>query len=297
MNDFQCLFTKNYLNLDSIKANRNILPKSIDECHNMLPDYQESEYKFLYKDIAHLDEISCIAHYFFIGRKDNRACSLNVLKEQHDINYEIMKKENEQICKKYIFREKKINILTRTSNREKSFNICMSSIKNQTFKNYNIICCFDNEKDRDYVSKHTSNHFYVKNSSNNDHHYNLYLNELKSYVSDGWIIFLDDDDHFTSNFCLSFINNNLKDEDTVYVWKYLRPDKLIFPKENKVNLGEIPMCSFCFHSKHKNKTNFDDKEAADYRFFKDLDLKIKFLNFTLTKSIFDEYLKGYGDNQ
>ena len=45
------------------------------------------------------------------------------------------------------------------------------------------------------------------------------------------------------------INEHLSDKNSLYLWKFLRPDKAIYPKNiNNIQLGEIDTTSVCFHT-------------------------------------------------
>ena len=49
-------------------------------------------------------------------------------------------------------------------------------------------------------------------------------------VNDGYIMFLDDDDILCHDLVLNIINDNLKKDDDLLIWRFMRPDKLIYPK-------------------------------------------------------------------
>ena len=83
------------------------------------------------------------------------------------------------------------------------------------------------------------NFFYIEVESKEKYKFNLYCNVLMSKVESGWIMFLDDDDKLTHNKVLSIINENIEDENIMYIWKFLRPDKIIYPNECKIFLGNI----------------------------------------------------------
>ena len=51
-------------------------------------------------------------------------------------------------------------------------------------------------------------------------------------------MFLDDDDCLTHNKVLNIINDNLE-ENKILKWKFLRPDKIIYSENNKINLEKL----------------------------------------------------------
>ena len=190
-----------------------------------------------------------------------------------------------------------INILTRTANRPNYFYNLMKSVQNQTYKNYNHIISVDNDKTEEYVRFYG----YIKNTTFirtvlkklelnfkiPKYHdplkhkpllhapYNLHLNDLNDFVKDGWIMYLDDDDIFTS--CDSLQNialdiNNIN-EDTLLLWrvKFLHaniPEAEYFGNEPIIN--HMSMIGFAFHSKYVSKIRFDEFKRGDYRFVREL---------------------------
>ena len=75
------------------------------------------------------------------------------------------------------------------------------SILKQKYSNFHIYVCYDNMESHNYVKYYEALYknitvFFVKNDSTNKYKFNLYNNELMSKVTDGFILFLDDDDVF-----------------------------------------------------------------------------------------------------
>lgn len=167
-----------------------------------------------------------------------------------------------------------INILVRTHNRKESFKLMYDSIVNQTYKNYNIIVCYDGDKS--YIPEHLQS-FKVKPLNKRRHFYNLYCNELKEKVTDGWFMFLDDDDFFIDNTALERIANNLEG-NTSYIFRMKRdklfPDDKHFERE-VIRRGEIGMPCIVQHHSTKDLIQFTDNRAADYRYIKELSKKIE----------------------
>ena len=58
----------------------------------------------------------------------------------------------------------------------------------------------------------------MRNSDNNCF-FDFYCNDIKNKISDGWIMFLDDDNYFIHNNCLKIINENLKKNSCLVIFK------------------------------------------------------------------------------
>lgn len=184
-----------------------------------------------------------------------------------------------------------INVITRTSNRPKGFERNYNSIKSQTYKNINHIVIYDNQVDfDDYISKYdniktfgvdrenlistyTGPVFYNKMFWPSYH--NLYFNPVLKTIEDGWIIFLDDDDHFKDENTVQNIVNHLKDDDTIYIWKMIVGNTMIIPRENAYKnkifaLGNIGGSCFTVHSKWAKTKEWDGFKCGDFRYLKSL---------------------------
>lgn len=85
-----------------------------------------------------------------------------------------------------------INILIRTSSRPISFARCIASVQAQTYKNVRVIVSYDNLESLGYIPADYERMFVEPTGAEYD--YNLYCNQLKSMVTEGWFFFLDDDD-------------------------------------------------------------------------------------------------------
>ena len=108
-------------------------------------------------------------------------------------------------------------------------------------------------------------------------------------------MFLDDDDMLTHKNALKYINSFLL-EERFLCWEYLRADKIIGPRKNKVKSGEIVSCGFCYNNKHKAK--WTPTEDGDHVFAKQLiednNLKIGKIKTILARSISMEVIQGQG---
>jgi hypothetical protein len=196
--------------------------------------------------------------------------------------------------------ENKLNILLRTSMRPEFFKKCVESILTQKYENYHIYICYDKIECLSYLKDYETNHsnittFFVQNDSSEKYKFNLYNNELMNKVEDGFILFLDDDDIFSHDMCFKIINENIVDDDSILIWKFMRPDKLIYPKHiNDIKMGEIDTTSICFNSKYKDTSRWKDIQCGDFYFYSDLFTELKQLskfniikmNYILTKTIY-----------
>ena len=239
-------------------------------------------------------------HYKNFGKAEGRICN----KEQMLWNLENGEKEYLKEAREYVQTttdEHKINILIRTSNRERCFRKCIKSILDQGYENYQVYICYDKDESltylRDYANDAWIRFFPISIESKEKYKFNLYCNELMDKVDDGFIMFLDDDDMLCHCRVFQMINDALsRDEESICVWKFLRPDKVIYPKDvTEIKLGEITTSGFAFHSKHKMLSRWPDKQCGDYAFFSGLQehLAVKPFDYILTKTV-DQVIGHFG---
>jgi len=165
-----------------------------------------------------------------------------------------------------------INILTRT-HRKEYFIKCEESVSSQSYKNYRHILCIDNESSLGYIN--STDYIQVKREKKkNFKHfpYNLYFNEMYKEIENGWIMFLDDDDHLPTTGSLETLATNIEknnNKDTLYIWKVKFPNRgKAIPTHsfgNKIVMGDIASCGFSFHSSHLKKAHWDNKKCGDFR--------------------------------
>jgi len=262
--------------------------------------FDKDFYMNFYADIKNSvinDHIDPYEHYIKHGKSEERVCCQNelndiILKNKLIINMEHNFVKN--INPKNVM-ENKLNILIRTSERPELFKQCIESVLSQNYSNYNIFISYDKISSYEYIKYYLTNNkirsFFIENDSNKKYKFNLYNNELMDKVNYGFILFLDDDDVYTHDMCFKIINNHIKDNNSVLLWKFMRPDKLIYPKDiNDIKLGEIDTTMVCFHSKYKKIARWMDCQCGDYFFykelFKNLACKIREVNYILTKTIY-----------
>jgi hypothetical protein len=240
----------------------------------IISDFDWKFYLSYYPDIKKngiKNETHALNHYKYSGVYEGR------IKNAKEININLLN-SNKKIDAYNFMQFKKttenyINICIRTSNRPEYFNLCINSILQQNYKNYNIIVCYDKKQSIAYLNKYTHMDnitiFVPTVSSTKKYKFNLYCNDMMEKVKKGWIMFLDDDDQLTSKNSLKIINEHMNNNNDLLIWKFLRPDRLIYPQNpNNIKLGEIDTTCFLFHSTWKNIAQWEDKQCGDYNFIK-----------------------------
>lgn len=183
-----------------------------------------------------------------------------------------------------------INILTRTSGRPNYFERCFNSVENQTYKNINHIISVDDDNTEKYVKKHTDNYIRVNKYDKDIPRidpitrirraapYNLYLNELRNEVKDGWILYLDDDDVLMNNNVIEELVSYITTDDQLFLWRVQFPDKVIpesyFFNKNVIAINHFSMIGFMYHKKYDSYANFDYFSGGDFHFISQLAPKI-----------------------
>lgn len=205
----------------------------------------------------------------------------------------------ERIKMQWIDKQPVVNVLVRTSERPKYFEICIKSILEQTYKNVNIWVAIDSV--HDYTVKYPVYPVHVKKQKNipvieNDENYgvpfpqNLFLNELQAKVKSGLIIYLDDDDKFTHNTSIELIVNSYLQGNQLIFWN-VRSNKRTIPTSE--NFGKAPVCcdisgiGFAFDAKYKFLAEWEPYKRGDYRVATKLYNNIEnreFINLVLTQT-------------
>lgn len=258
-------------------------------------------YKKYYQDIRNKDDEFIINHFNKYGIFEGRVGNSEFLKKKLNYNINLINKQNKIIDNyKFIKKENLINIIIRTSNRENCFEINIKSISYQNYKNLKLHISYDNEETLNYINKTLKNYdfdflLYEMKKKKNQYYYNGYCNILLNNINNGYIIFLDDDDKFICNNSLKYINEFL-DENYIIYWNYLRTDKIIKLFKNKLQLGNIANCCFCYNSKYKSL--WKEVKSSDYYFLEKLmidnNLELYKINKVLTSIINTDFIYGEG---
>lgn len=123
--------------------------------------------------------------------------------------------------------------------------------------------------------------------------FNLYLKYTELMINDGWILYFDDDDVFESNESLNILSTNINntDEDTLQIFRFRtrgNDGTELLPHDNYLQFmktghpivhSEVIAGCFCFHSKYRNYTVWDEWRKADIRTVKALERVIPKINY------------------
>jgi hypothetical protein len=192
------------------------------------------------------------------------------------------------------------NIIIRTSGRPNYFKSCIASIREQTYKNYNIIVGVDDEESAKYVMKHNNcsliqydfSDLNIEKKRDYKNYgrpfvYNLYINELQKYVKCGYILYIDDDDKLNDKNALLKISKKIKEGSDLIMYRAQFPSGRIVPSDE--NFYKYPVANdmstlcFCFNS--VIKPQWEAYKLGDYRvatyLYKHFK-KISYINETLT---------------
>lgn len=165
-----------------------------------------------------------------------------------------------------------INILIRTSYRPAQFARCLESIRAQTYRNIRIVVGHDRATALEYIPKEIERHFvYADNSL--PYYYDVYCNELKLLVNEGWFFFLDDDDVLACPTVLEELADQLKIPGAI-ICQFLR-NGVAKPRDNYIRNkiiaeGKIGLPCLVLHSKHKELSGLDGQKGGDYRYIKEV---------------------------
>ena len=198
-----------------------------------------------------------------------------------------------------------INVITRTSGRPNSFKRCVNSINRQTYKNINHIIIADDINDLEYIHnagcsniKLVDRGALIRNDNTPDpgtgsySPHNLYLNQVKDKIKDGWILYLDDDDLFMDKNSVETIVKliNESDNDTIIYWQMILQNKTKLPNiindQNPPYRGGIGSPCFTVNTKYIDYILWDSWKCADFRVIEMLHNIIPKYKFTPKPLIF-----------
>ncbi len=178
-----------------------------------------------------------------------------------------------------------INIITRTANRPKGLAKLVESIGNQTHRNIKHWITVDHTASMAYAvqyagdsceilqinKKEVMTRSDIPDPNTGDRFiYNLYLNDVLSKITEGWVIIIDDDDSFADNNAASTIVKNMQFTNDMIIYQMRYPDGTVLPDEDSFNqppqLGRIGMPCITVHHSLAKQFNFDGWKCGDYRY-------------------------------
>jgi hypothetical protein len=148
----------------------------------------------------------------------------------------------------------------------------LESIRNQTYKNIQIIVGFDNPKAIRYIPIGDNiRKLFIEPFCNYPYFYDIHCNTLKLLVTHGWFFFLDDDDTLASNTVLEELADQLKLPGAI-ICQMIRngvpkpADTYI--RKKVIAEGKIGLPCLVLHSQYKALSGLDGYKAGDYRYIK-----------------------------
>jgi glycosyltransferase involved in cell wall biosynthesis len=171
-----------------------------------------------------------------------------------------------------------LNVLTRTSDRPNRFRRCRESLEAQEWSGH-IRHVVSVDRPCTYVEADTvvpaTGRISPEVPDNHRHHrdapYNLFVNDLLSAVTDGWILVLDDDDELLDPEALCKLEPHMGDEDNMVVFKFAMGDgrgkrDFVMPKAHGKALvpNDVPCSCYIYHSKHREVGMWHGKYSGDY---------------------------------
>lgn len=175
-----------------------------------------------------------------------------------------------------------INILIRNKYRPQLLRRTLESIVNQGYPALRIIMCSDTDEalsdgSEALISTGIRYSHFLVHPTGDDHYWNLYCNQLKKEVYDGWFVFLDNDDYLRPG-SLKEIAQHLDDPAQGVICQFIRNKR---PKPNdtlirnkKILKGLIGGSCIILHQTHKYLAEWQSGPAADYRFIKAVSEKL-----------------------
>jgi len=179
-----------------------------------------------------------------------------------------------------------INILIRhTRGRTDEFCRCLASIKEQVYKDVNLIVSIDGaDESVALLALEVSGlkyEWFKPVSNGKAFGWNLHCNDLKAKVTNGWFFYLDDDDTLIDKWCLWQISTHLVYPYQAIICQFMRGARLkprytsaMIMKPEHVIRGKIGGSCIFLHCIHKDVANWDGAKAADYRFIKAVGAKL-----------------------
>lgn len=153
-----------------------------------------------------------------------------------------------------------INILIRTCGREILFLRCLKSITDQNYPNLRVIVSVDRDG-IDYIPDWCEVVRVVPDKSI-PFYYDRYINTLKSIITDGYMLVLDDDDMMAYN----ALNNVVLDAPAII--HRLNHIGRVVPPNDSITIGLIGFPCLMLHHSLKDIADIDTDDHCDYHWIK-----------------------------
>jgi hypothetical protein len=185
-----------------------------------------------------------------------------------------------------------INILIRhSSGREVSYYRALSSVFAQTYKEVKIIVGYDFCSSHFAIPGSVFDVFLKADKSLGPFFYNDYCNTLKNHVSEGWFLFLDDDDYLANENVLEELSKHFHDDYHAIVCQMSRDSGKIKPSDDLISSGQvvsgrIGLPCLVLRSKLNYIANVPATENGDFLWIKEVTDKVptKFINQVVVHS-------------
>lgn len=188
-------------------------------------------------------------------------------------SYEELKKYIDSI---YIQELPTANVIIRTSKRPNAFRRAYESVKMQDYPNINIIVTTDEQTGVEYTRGLKARHIAmpridIKEKPDSEEYglpfpQNEYLSITQDCV-DGFVLFLDDDDEYLRSDAIRMIMKHA-DRNKLMVWRTRFDESRLIPNGTfgkKVTLYDITGIGFCYHTDHKELSDWSQWKRADFR--------------------------------
>ncbi len=176
-----------------------------------------------------------------------------------------------------------INILTRAT-RPKYFKVLKESIESQTYQNINWIVGCDNSLIDGIKLTLGELEYPIPQPSTYPAPWNKHCETLAEYCKDGWIMYIDCDDKFTSSNSIQEIVSEIDNDNQLLIWRVAITPDFIVPRLQDfgkiIAAGNISGVGIAFHTKHL-PVKWSTWSIADFRIVVQLlqkGLEPKFIN-------------------
>jgi len=173
---------------------------------------------------------------------------------------------------------KALNIITRTSGRPNFFNICMRSIRAQTYNNIKHIVLVDTNNDNTYVNRYEEEiDKIIRIPEGKYKHFDQYLNEALEYMPKGELFcMMDDDDFYTCPDALAKAVIELGDGDICFyrvraAGGTVPSQEMMVSSNKELVMGQLSMLGFIMstdftYNSEGELIKFSEGYGGDFRF-------------------------------